>query len=71
MTIEEFDALIQRRMPAIPWGKPIVVRLFDSGPHYACRLCLARVGLYGGDVRDLPTNLAEVERHIAVTHVIH
>lgn len=55
MTIEEFDDLIQRRMPAILWGEPIVVRLVDGGPHYACRLCLARVGLYGGDVRDLPT----------------
>ena len=71
MTDEEFDAFIQREYPSFPYGEPMQVTLLsDPTAHYACRLCIARRGLRGDAVLDLPTDIEAVRAHIKLAHVI-
>lgn len=58
------DQMLVERWPAIPWTEPLKV----NGVHFACRLCIARYGLKGHSVIDLPTDATEVREHILACH---
>lgn len=56
--------------PWIDWREPVEVRLMgDDTAHYACRVCIAVVGMRGSDIPRLPTDPEEVRRHMARAHV--
>lgn len=59
-------AAMQRRLPAIPWSRPIAVQFAcDDRPRYGCRLCILRYGLKSGDRSHLFNTEAEAARHVA------
>lgn len=59
-------AAMQRRLPAIPWSRPIAVQFAcDHRPRYGCRLCILRYGLKSGDRTHLFDTEAEAARHVA------
>jgi hypothetical protein len=67
--VKQFDAAIMSRFPSIPWLTPIPVRLFSGEHGFACRLCVARTGLKGAEVKSLPKTAEEVLAHIESVHM--
>jgi hypothetical protein len=68
--MSERERELERLYPTIAWREPLAVKRFDlRGEFFACRFCIALVGLKGKDVARLPTDREEVRRHIASQHL--
>jgi hypothetical protein len=54
--------------PEIKWGEPVEVTVPDVAHGYACRVCIAKNGLKGRQVKGLPRDRDTVVRHILQAH---
>jgi hypothetical protein len=67
MTARDRDLVL--RYPKIPWHEPVeVVSTTDGSTHYACRFCIAQVGLKGSAVGKLPSDPETVRAHVRQAH---
>lgn len=64
MTVDDLIA----RYPDIPWRKPVPVVRTDGAAGYACRICIALVGLRAADIDTLPQSPEAVDAHIRTAH---
>jgi hypothetical protein len=59
---------LERRWPAIAWREPIHVERTDGAEGWACRVCIANVGLMARDIDKLWRSPDEVREHLALCH---
>lgn len=64
------DAEWERKLPEIKWRDPAPITSTDGARGYACRFCLARYGIYGSKIAQLPKTRAEHEAHMTQYHPI-
>ena len=57
---------LEGRYPTIPWRVPVLVR-WPGGSKYACRFCIAQIGLKHDSEHQWPT-ATEVVEHIRRAH---
>jgi len=62
------DAELEILFPSVPWRDPIRISDFDGNFAFACRFCIARHGIRGGDIPSLSMSAREVRRHIREHH---
>jgi hypothetical protein len=62
------DHDLRAAFPWIAWDEPLRVDRSDSVTRFACRLCVARHGLKGMHISDLPRSREEALAHILRAH---
>jgi hypothetical protein len=68
--VREFDKRIQYQVPRLPWRTPIRVSMIDGSKRgWACRLCIARIGLKAEELGSRAfTTRAEFDQHLKDVH---
>src|SRR6266568_7510795 len=64
------EAELIRRFPAIAWREPQHITTFSGFSGWACRICVARHGIYGYNVNSLPQTREEFEEHMRKEHPV-
>lgn len=59
---------LERRYPGIPWREPIEVVRTDGERGWACRLCVAKLGLKASEIPTLADDPAIVRLHLELEH---
>lgn len=65
---DSMEQVFETTCPWIPWRQPVTVETPSARTDFACRFCIAMLGLRGEDVGKLPATREEFDRHMASNH---
>lgn len=66
-TILTLDRL-ERELPLIDWRKPLQLAAQNGASGYACRVCIAVVGLRVQEIATLPQTVEKFAEHFRMAH---
>lgn len=60
---------LEEWQPTIPWRRPLTITVPGVGTSdFACRVCIAQVGIVGHQIVDLPKTRDEWDAHFRAVH---
>ena len=59
---------LEKYFPWIYWREPLMASTASGAAGFACRICVAQLGLKASQIAGLPQNMAEFDEHLKTVH---